>query len=235
MSGPERGGLRAVAVIPALDEEVNVEWVIRGIAPHVDRVVLVDNGSTDHTAEVARAAGAEVVSQPERGYGAACLAGIERAQALGAHTILFLDADGSDDPSDAPALLFAVGEGGAELALGVRTRALTEPGAMTQTQRWGNWLAPRLLRLTGSARCSDLSPFKAVRAEALSRLSLRERGHGFTIQLLIEAHAKGLSTVELPVRCRLRRGGQSKVSGTLRGTLRASARILAVIGRHAFR
>ena len=226
---------RTIAVIPALDEALNLDWVIRGIVPYVDRVIVADNGSTDATAAVARAAGAEVVSEPERGYGAACLAGLERARALGAGTLLFLDADGSDDPSDAPALLAAVREGGADLALGVRTRALTEPGAMTFTQRWGNWLAPLLLRLTRSARCSDLSPFKAVRAEALARLSLTERGHGFTIELLIEAHQKRLSTVELPVHCRVRRGGRSKVSGTLAGTARASARILAVIGRHAFR
>ncbi len=219
------------AIIPALNEEENVEAVIRGIGPAVDRVVLVDNGSSDQTAARAQKAGADVVSAPERGYGAACFAGIAHSKALGADYLLLLDADGSDDPADAPRLLAAVRNGNADLALGTRTRALCEKGAMTFTQRWGNWLAPRLMRLATGARCSDLPPFKAIRASALDKLLLTERGHGFTIELLFEAHARGLKVVELPVRCRVRRGGKSKVSGTLWGTLQASARIIAIIGR----
>lgn len=221
-----------VAVIPALDEAGSIGAVVQGILPHVDAVVVVDNGSQDDTAAVAARHGALVEPEPRRGYGAACLAGIARAVALDASRIIFLDADGSDDPDDAPRLLAAVQQG-ADLALGVRTADTIEPGAMTGTQRFGNWFAPLLMRLTVGARYHDMPPFKVIRRQALERLRLTDTGHGFTIELLLRAHHEGLRVVEVPVRCRRRSAGQSKVSGTLTGSARAATKILTTVARHA--
>lgn len=221
-----------VAVIPALDEEGNVADVVRGILGHVDRVVVADNGSRDRTAERARGAGADVVFEGRRGYGAACLAGMARAKELGARVVLFMDADGSDDPDDAPRLLAPVVAGEEDLVLGIRTRETTEPGSMMPVQRFGNWLAPRLMRLLVGARYRDMPPFKAIAISALERLELTERGNGFIIQMLLRAHTERLRVREIPVRCRRRRSGASKVSGTVRGTARASVKIVSAIVAH---
>jgi len=222
-----------VAVIPALNEEGSVANVVRGVQRHVDRVLVVDNGSRDRTAERAREAGAEVITQLTKGYGAACLAGIERAREIGATAILFLDSDGSEDPDEAPLLLAPVHSGAADLTLGVRTRETVAEGAMTSAQRFGNWLAPALMRLLLGARFSDMPPFKAIRADALDRVTLRDRGHGFTIELMLEAHRHGLRVVEEVVHCRPRASGKSKVSGTFAGSVRAGAKIIYSIGRYA--
>lgn len=224
--------MKVIAVIPALDEAGNIGDVVKGILAHVDVAVVVDNGSRDGTAEVARAAGGHVVVARERGYGNACLRGIEQARALGAEVIVFLDADGSDDPDDAPKLIAPIREGAADVVLGVRTAELTEPGAMTTTQRFGNWLAPRLMHLAVGADYRDMPPFKAIDRRALDRLSLDDRGHGFTIQLLLRAHGHRLRVREVAVRCRRRRTGASKVSGTVIGTARASVKILTTVARH---
>ena len=225
----------AVAVLPALDEEGSVARVVRELAPLVDRVVVVDNGSRDRTARIAQEAGADVVVEPERGYGAACLAGVGRARALGAEVLLFLDADGSDDPAEAPRLLAPVRAGEVDLVLGVRPPHVAEPGALTPVQRFGNWLAPLAMRLATGARYRDMPPYKAIRLDAFDRLDVRERGHGFTIELLLGAHAARLRVREIDVRCRVRQAGVSKVSGTVVGSARAGARILGTIARHARR
>lgn len=224
MTGP------VIAVVPALDEEAALPEVVRGLVRHAEIVVVVDNGSRDRTAEVARAAGARVVLEPERGYGAACLAGAALARELGAGVLLFADADGSDDPDDAPSLLAPILEGRAQLVLGVRR---AEPGAMTGAQRVGNWLAPRAMRWLAGARYADMPPFKAIARPSFDALDVRDRTYGFTVELMLRAHARRLRVVEVPVRCRVRRGGSSKVSGTLAGSARAAGRILWTIGRHA--
>jgi glycosyltransferase involved in cell wall biosynthesis len=223
-----------VAVLPALDERETVGDVVRGLRrTRVDRVIVVDNGSRDDTGKVAEAAGAHVIREPRRGYGSACIAGIDRAVGLGATVVVLLDADGSDDPSDLASVLDPVLAGRADLSLGVRNPKSIEPGAMTPSQRFGNWLAPRLMFVATGARYSDMPPFKAITAQALARLELRDKGHGFTVELLLKAHACGLSVSEVPVQCRRRAGGRSKVSGTLLGTLRASVKIVTTIGRHS--
>jgi len=226
---------RTVAIVPALDEEVTITDTVTGLLPHVDRVVVVDNGSRDRTAERAVAAGADVVSEPTRGYGRACLAGLARARALSAEVVLFADGDGSDDPADAARLLAERARTGAALVLGVREPHLREPGAMTGAQRFGNWLAPFLLRRLLGAPFHDMPPLKACDAHALDRLALRDTGHGFTIELLIKAHRAGLDVREVPVRCRRRAGGESKVSGTLRGSVRAGVKIVSTVLVHAAR
>lgn len=217
-------------MLPALDEEGAIGGVVSGIAPFVDAVVVVDNGSRDRTAEVARGAGADVVSEPRRGYGRAMLAGVARARALGAEVLLFLDADGSDAPEEAPLLLDPIARGDADLTLGVRRRP--EPGSMTPVQRFGNWLAPLAMRAVTGARYADMPPFKAIARGALDALDLDDTGHGFTIQLMLRAHARGLRVREVDVSCRARVAGESKVSGTLRGTVRAGGKILYLVARH---
>jgi glycosyltransferase involved in cell wall biosynthesis len=224
-----------VAVIPALNEEGAVGPTVRGVRPHVDVVVVADNGSQDATAARAEEAGAQVVHQPQRGYGAACHAGIVRARALGAQVLLFLDADGSEDPAEAPLLLSPIAAGEADLVLGVRRPHLVQPGAMSPPQRFGNWLAPMLMRRALGAPFTDMPPYKAIRMDALSRLDLRDRAHGFTIELLLEAHRVGLRVTEREVHCLRRTSGVSKVSGTVRGSVRAGVKILYAIGSHTLR
>jgi glycosyltransferase involved in cell wall biosynthesis len=222
-----------VAVLPALDEEESVGFVVSELGPRVDAVVVVDNGSRDRTSAMARANGAVVVDEPRRGYGYACLAGIERARALGADVLLFLDADGSDDPSEAGRLTGPVVAGEVDLVLGVRTRLSTNRSCMTPVQRLGNWLAPTLMRLTLGADYHDMPPYKAVRLSALDALRLSDTGYGFTIELLLRAHALGLRVRQIDVRCLPRKGGRSKVSGTMRGSVKAASRIVYTIARHA--
>jgi glycosyltransferase involved in cell wall biosynthesis len=221
-----------VAVIPALDEEAAIAGVVLGIRQYVDAVVVVDNGSRDATAARARQAGADVVREARRGYGAACVAGVRRARQLGATIVLFLDGDGSDDPDDAPRLLAPVQAGEADLALGVR--ANVEAGAMAPVQRFGNWFAPMLMRVMVGARYRDMPPFKAVTLEALERLDLTDDGMGYIIEMLLSAHALRLRVVQIDVACRARRTGRSKISGTVVGTVRASAKILSAITRYAY-
>jgi glycosyltransferase involved in cell wall biosynthesis len=222
-----------VAVVPALDEEGSVGEVAHALLPHVDRVIVVDNGSRDATSDVARRAGAHVVVEHERGYGAACLRGVEEARSIGARTLLFLDADGSDDPEASPRILEPLSRGDADLVVGVRSKI--ERGAMTGAQRFGNWFAPLLMRTLFGAPFHDLSPFKAIDLAVFDRLALRDRRHGFTIELMLRAHAIGLRVREVPVTCRRRRAGVSKVSGTIVGASRAAVKIVTTMAKHAVR
>lgn len=222
-----------VAIVPALDEEATIGAVVRATLPHVDQCVVVDNGSSDGTADEARAAGAAVVCEPRRGYGRACLAGARRASELGARVLAFLDADGSDEPDDLPRVLEPVLTGSADLALGARALRWTEPGSMTRPQRFGNWLAPRLMSLLTGAQYSDMPPQKAITLTAFEALDVRDLGHGFTIELMLKAHRLGLSVREVEVHCRPRAGGKSKVSGTVSGTVRASLKIVGAITYYA--
>jgi len=226
---------RVVALVPALDEEHCIADVVRGITASVDRVIVVDNGSVDATARLALAAGADVVSEPRRGYGRACLAGLARARELEAQIVLFLDGDGSDDPADAERLLRPVIDDQVDITFGLRRADLVERGAMTPVQRFGNWLAPFVMRWSMGASYHDMPPFKACSMATLDALALADTGHGFTIELMVKAHHARMRTLEIPVRCRARRGGVSKVSGTLRGASRAAAKILSTIARHATR
>jgi glycosyltransferase involved in cell wall biosynthesis len=195
-------------------------------------ICVVDNGSTDKTADMARAAGAIVVHQPDRGYGAACLAGIA-ALPNDINIILFADADASDVPEDAARLVAAVARGDAELAIGSRMLGDVEPGAMTWPQRFGNWLAPALVRLIWGIRYTDLGPLRAIRRDALEALAMEDRNFGWTIEMQVRAAKLGIATVELPAGYR-RRIGTSKISGTLSGVIGAGTKILFIIAREAF-
>ncbi len=227
-----------MVVIPALDEESTIGAVVRGLPrDRVAAIVVVDNGSRDHTAEVAREAGAVVVSETERGYGAACLAGLAWCRREGPpRLVAFVDADGSDEPGDLTRLWAALDDPQddddlADLVIGARREA--ESGALLPAQRFGNLLATTLLRLQTGVRFSDLGPFRAIRWEALERLAMSDRNYGWTVEMQLKAARAGLRCREIPVAYRKRRGGRSKVAGTLRGTFGAGHKILSTLARHA--
>ncbi len=194
----------------------------------VTQVVVVDNGSRDRSAEVARRQGACVVQEPRRGYGAAGLAGIA-ALRREVDVVAFMDADGSDDPADLPHLLEPIERDKADLVIGSRVLGQREVGALTPQQRISNALATALLRLLFGIRATDLGPFRAIRRSALERLALHDPDFGWTIAMQIRAHQAGLRVVEIPVRYHRRRAGRSKISGTVPGTIRAGTKILGTI------
>jgi glycosyltransferase involved in cell wall biosynthesis len=231
--GRERSALgdSVAVVIPALDEEQALAQVLAAIPrAAVRQVVVVDNGSTDRTAEVARAAGATVIHEPRRGYGAACLAGLAHLAAHPPGIVAFIDADASDDPSELPAVLAPILDGRADLVVGSRVLGEREPGSLTPVQVAGNRLATFLLRVLFGARYTDLGPFRAIRWAALERLRLRDRDYGWTVEMQARGARAGLVAVEVPVRYR-RRVGRSKISGTLRGAVGAGWKILVTIGK----
>ena len=225
-----RSGLTIAVVIPALNEERAIGRVLAEIPGWVDRVIVADNGSTDRTADIARAAGARIVAEPEPGYGAACLAGLTEIGE--ADVVVFLDGDYSDHPEEMVALVDPIAAGTAEMVIGSRVLGVREAGALTPQQRFGNWLATTLIRLIWGARFTDLGPFRAIRASALGRLAMSDRTYGWTVEMQIKAAIAGLRTIEVPVRYR-RRIGVSKISGTIKGTIKAGWKILSIIGRFA--
>ena len=225
--------MRDVAVvIPALDEAHTLPAVLAAIPrQRVREIVVVDNGSRDDTARVARASGSTVLDEPRRGYGAACLRGLAHLRGSPPAIVAFLDADGSDDPAELPRLLAPIDRGQADLVVGARVPGPREAGALTLVQRFGNTLAVSLIRLLFGARYSDLGPFRAIRWEALERLAMRDRDFGWTVEMQARAARLGLASAEVPVSYRRRRGGRSKISGTVRGVVGASAKILMTIAR----
>jgi len=216
-----------VAIIPAKDEAAAIAEVVAGALPHVDRVIVVDNGSTDETAEKARAAGAQVIAAPVAGYGRACLAGIAASDE---DIIVFLDGDAADDPDDLPALVEPVLSNRADLVIGSRLSGRVEPGALTLAQRFGNRLACFLMNRIWGAPFTDLGPFRAIRRSKLDRLDLDAKTYGWTVQMQVRALRRGLRVGEVPVHYR-RRIGTSKISGTVKGVFLAGVHILGVIGR----
>jgi glycosyltransferase involved in cell wall biosynthesis len=221
-------------VIPALDEESALPYVLREIPrPPVRRVVVADNGSTDATAAVALENGAEVVHEPERGYGAACLCALAHLASDPPDIVVFLDGDYSDHPDELPSLIQPILEGRAELVIGSRATGRRERGALSPQQRIGNAIASSALRVLYGARYTDLGPFRAVRWETLQRLQMSDRNYGWTVEMQIKAARQRIPHCEVPVSYR-HRIGVSKVSGTLRGSLSAGAKILWLLGRYAW-
>jgi glycosyltransferase involved in cell wall biosynthesis len=225
-------------VIPALNEEATIadqvaevlavaEWP--DLPARIERVVVVDNGSTDRTAPRAAAAGAIVVSEPRRGYGRACFAGVLAAGDV--DLIVQMDGDRSDRFDELPLLLQPLLAGEADLVIGSRTLGSYEPGSLLPQQRFGNWLAARLLRLLYGVRVTDIGPFRVIRRRHLLALGMREMTYGWSVEMIVRAARNGLRVREVPVTYRLRAGGESKVSGNLRASIRAGARITATILR----
>jgi glycosyltransferase involved in cell wall biosynthesis len=225
-----RNGRRIGIIIPALNEEGAIGKVIAAIPDWVDCIVVADNGSRDSTGQVAREAGARVVREDEKGYGAACLAGLLALPS--SDIIVFLDGDYSDYPEDMEQLVEPILLGGADLVIGSRVLGGAERGSLTPQQVFGNWLATRLIRLIWGVNFTDLGPFRAIRGDALRELEMEDRNFGWTVEMQVKAAKAGLRCVEVPVRYR-QRIGVSKVSGTLSGTVKAGTKILSVIGWHA--
>lgn len=223
-------------LIPALDEEESVQHVLNGLSDYdLRRIILVDNGSTDRTAERALECGATVVSEPVRGYGSACLAGLEYMQADPPDIVLFMDCDGADDPSDIPRILTPILEGSAELVIGSRTTGPIETGALTPVQHFGNVLSCTLVRFFFGVKFTDLGPFRAITWNALERLEMADRDFGWTVEMQAKAAKRQIKCAEVPVHCKRRYAGQSKVSGTIKGSIKAGVKILYTIGREAVR
>ena len=226
---------RVSVVIPALDEEESIASVVRAVPREiVSEVIVVDNGSADRTAEAAREAGARVVRETRRGYGRACRAGLE-AVSDDCEIVAFLDGDGSDRPELLSRLVTPIVAGTHDFVIGSRTRGVREKGSMNFQQLLAARLAGWLVRARYGVGYTDMCPLRAVRRDALARLELREETYGWNLEMQMEAARAGLRILEVPVDYRRRTGGESKVSGTLAGTLRAGARILYTFARIAGR
>ena len=227
---------RITLIIPAHNEAGAIALVLAEIpAGLVQEVIVVDNNSTDDTGAIARAHGATVLHEARPGYGYACLAGMAHAfgapQSARPDIVVFLDGDHSDYPEQLPELLAPLLAGAADLVIGSRALGVRERGALLPQQRFGNWLASRLLRLRYGGNVTDLGPFRAILAPALLALHMEDRTYGWTVEMQVKAARQGLRTVEVPVRYR-KRIGTSKVSGTVRGTLGAGYKILYTIFRY---
>jgi glycosyltransferase involved in cell wall biosynthesis len=221
-------------IIPALNEEEPIAAVVRDCLTTglPGEIIVVDNGSRDGTAERARAAGAKVVSEPTPGYGRACAAGI-RALAPECDLVVFLDGDGSDCPEFMSQLVDPIRRGEQDFVIGSRTRGKREPGSMNFQQIFAGRVAGWLLRLLYRVRYSDMCPFRAIRRPALDRLDMKEPTYGWNLEMQMRAARARLRILEVPVNHRCRTGGESKVSGTLRGTFVAGVRIVATLFRVA--
>jgi len=219
-------------IIPALNEAGNIPQLVREAASQpIARVIVADNGSTDGTGPLAAEAGAHVVVEPRRGYGYACAAGV--AAATG-DVLLFLDGDFSSLPAEMPRLFLPVQQGRADLVLGSRVLGDILPGAMPPHQRFGNWLTSALMRQLYKVAVTDLGPYRAIRRDLLQELQMQEMTFGWPTEMMVKCARRGVSILEVPVSFAPRRAGQSKVSGTLRGSVLAAYYILGVTLRYAF-
>lgn len=221
--------------IPAFNEEASLPLVLDAIPhPPVRRVVVTDNGSSDRTAEVARQGGAVVVSESRPGYGSACLRALDYLRLNDPPDIVvFLDADFSDHPNELPRLLDPILGGQADLVIGSRMLGDAEPGALLPQARMGNLVACLLIRILYGHRYTDLGPFRAARWESLEKLEMADPDFGWTAEMQVKALRRGLVVEEVPVSYR-RRIGVSKITGTLRGTLLASYKILWTVLRYSW-
>jgi glycosyltransferase involved in cell wall biosynthesis len=219
---------RVTVILPALNEAAALPAALASFPAGVD-LLVVDNGSTDKTAAVASACGARVVHQPQRGFGAACWAGVQGSPT--AEVVVFADADGSLDGIDLVAVAGPVLAGEADLVLGSRLAGQRDPGAMSRLAVLENRLLARACRLLFGVRLSDLGPFRAIRRDTLQALGMRDRSQGWPLEMVGRAARAGLRVVEVPVHYHPRAGGTSKVSGSLPGTVRAAAAMLAVAAR----
>lgn len=222
-------------IIPAYNEEESIGLVLGEIPRELVREVIVcNNASSDRTAEVARRAGATVLDEPRKGYGSACLKGIEYlvGKPLEEHpdVVVFLDGDYSDYPEEIAGLVRPILEEGKDMVIGSRTLGEMEPGSMTPQQIFGNWLATNLIRIFYGYRFTDLGPFRAIRFSSLLALNMEDKDFGWTVEMQVKAAQMKLRCEEVPVRYR-RRVGVSKVSGTIRGTILAGHKILWTIFR----
>lgn len=226
---------RVVVIIPAFNEARAIGHVVTDIPDElVDEIVVVNNASTDETERNARASGATVLREARKGYGWACLRGIEYVRSLQPDVVVFLDGDYSDHPNEMPRLVEPILLGEADFVVGSRILGEHEPGAMLPQALVGNRVACAAMRAIWGAEFTDLGPFRAIRFDALMDLGMEDKTFGWTIEMQIKAVRAGLRCMEVPVSYR-RRVGVSKVTGTVKGTIKASVKILWVIGRFAIK
>jgi glycosyltransferase involved in cell wall biosynthesis len=222
---------QVVVVIPTLNEQDSITDVVRAIPrPPVDRIIIADGPSIDATPARAIEAGAEVI-KVGRGYGRACASAIEAAP--DAEIVIFMDGDGADDPTCIPDLIAPISAGTHDFVIGSRVTGKREPGSMAWHQIAAGLFAGALLRVLYGARYTDMCAFRAIRREQLLRLQMREMTYGWNIEMQMRAARAGLRILEIPVPYRRRKGGTSKVAGSLSGTMRAATRIVATIARIA--
>lgn len=226
---------RVALIIPAYNEEASLRELLPLLTPlGLGQLIVANNASTDATADVAREHGATVIYESQRGYGAACAAGIA-AVATNVEVVAFLDADLCDDPAFLPQIVQPILEDRADMVIGCRDPHLRESGSMTPPQAFGTWLATRLIRLRWRYRYRDLGPFRAIRKSSLMEMDMQDRAFGWTVEMQIRALQMGLRIEQISVPYRRRRAGKSKISGTIRGVYLAGYYILTTIGRHWFR
>lgn len=220
-------------IIAALNEEEAIPHVINAVPRELsDEIVVVDNGSKDRTAEVARAAGARVVTEPVPGYGRAFRAGL-RSISPECEIVVFLDGDGSDCPEMMDRLVNPISGGKADFVIGSRTRGHREPGSMNPHQVFAGYMVGTILRVLYGVKSTDMGPFRAIRRDTLESLRLREQTYGWPLEMQMRAARAGVRTLEVPVDYRRRAGGHSKIAGTVRGSILAATRILVTLARIA--
>jgi glycosyltransferase involved in cell wall biosynthesis len=220
--------LRISVIIPAFNEEHTIGFVLDDIDKElVTEIIVVNNGSTDGTAEISANKGARVIFEPNKGYGWACLAGIKAAE--NPDIYVFLDGDYSDHPELISDLIKPILDQKADFVVGSRTLGRAEKGSMSLPQQYGNWLAAILLNKILKTSFTDLGPFRAIKAETLKKLSMKDKKYGWTVEMQIKAAFKGVPIIEIPVPYRKRPFGKSKVSGTVKGVVLASTYILYYI------
>jgi glycosyltransferase involved in cell wall biosynthesis len=227
--------LKIAVIIPAYNEETSIGKVIRDIPEGIaDDIIVVDNGCTDDTAAVARRCGATVITEPRRGYGAACIKGISVLDKCGPDAVVFLDADYSDYPGQITRLLDPVADDKADFVLGSRVLGNREQNALLPQVYWGNKTAVFLIRMLFGFKYTDMGPFRAIRYNSLMRLGMKDRDFGWNAEMQVKALQELLWIKEVPVDYR-KRIGTSKISGTISGTLGAGTKIIYTILKYRFK
>lgn len=225
---------KVVVIIPAFNEEESLSLVIKDIPEFVDEVVVTNNGSTDRTFEAAKECGATVLTEIEKGYGAACLKAIDYIKNKNYDIVVFLDGDYSDYPDEMALVVEPIIKDDYDLVIGSRMIGKREKGAMLPQAIFGNWLAAFLIKLFWNYRFTDLGPFRAIKYSSLQKLNMQDRNFGWTVEMQIKAAKQKMKCIEVPVRYR-KRIGESKVTGTIKGTVKASVKILYLIFASLFK
>ena len=223
-------------IIPAYNEQDSIGNVIRDIPKIVDEIIVVSNNSTDKTEENAAKAGATVLTENRKGYGYACLKGMDyiSKQEIKPEIVVFLDGDYSDYPEQLTELIAPIVQQDLDFVIGARVKELRETGAMTPQQIFGNWLATSLMKLFFNANFTDLGPFRAIKYNKLLALQMEDKTYGWTVEMQLKALKQKLTYVEIPMKYR-NRIGVSKVSGTVKGSIFAGIKILGWIFKYSFK
>ena len=223
-------------IIPAFNEENSITKVINDVPKIVDEIIVIDNNSTDETAKNAKNAGATVLKEVKKGYGFACLKGLNYIanQTIKPTIVVFLDGDYSDYPTQLTSIVQPIIEENIDFVIGARVKELREPGSMKPQQIFGNWLATNLMKVFFGAKFTDLGPFRAIKYEKLVALKMTDTTYGWTVEMQLKVLKKKMSYLEIPVKYR-NRIGTSKVSGTVKGSIFAGVKILSWIFKYSFK